>query len=69
MKAEEIHIAVSPMTNTIYAGKVTRNRVEWIDKKEVTEQALATVAEYMDGVYKEIEFPSGTLFWHPKPHQ
>jgi hypothetical protein len=68
VKASEISIQVSPITNTIYAGRVTNtgNHPVWEQKKDVTEQVLSTVAQYMDGTYEEIEFPSGTLKWVQK---
>lgn len=67
MKAEQISIRVSPMTNTIYAGHIESNgkQTYWVDKKDVTEQVLSAVAEYMDGEYVEINFPGGTLTWTP----
>lgn len=66
MKANEIKIAVSPLTNTIYAGKVNKNGTEWLDKADVTEDIIEAVAEYMDKSYREIEFPTGILRWESK---
>lgn len=66
MKAEEISIKVSPLTNTIYAGKVNKKGTEWLDKIDVTEQVLSAVAQYMDGQYSNINFAAGTLTWKPK---
>jgi hypothetical protein len=68
MKVSEINIQVSPLTNTIYAGKIvnTGGHPQWSQKKDVTEQTLSAVAQYMDGQYSQIEFPSGTLVWQPK---
>lgn len=68
MKANEISIQVSPMTNTIYAGRITNtgNPPVWSQKKDVTEMVLSAVAQYMDGHYTEIEFLQGTLIWKTK---
>jgi hypothetical protein len=66
MKANEIKLAVSPMTNTIYAGKLNVKGTEFLDKLDVTEQTLSAVAQYMDGTYTDIHFPSGTLKWVQK---
>jgi hypothetical protein len=68
LKANEISIQVSPITNTIYAGRITNigNPPVWEQKKDVTEQVLSAAAQYMDGTYEEIEFPSGTLKWVQK---
>lgn len=69
MKVDEISIQVSPITNTIYAGRIinTGNPPVWSQKKDVTEQVLSAVAQYMDGQYSEIDFPAGTLIWKSKP--
>jgi hypothetical protein len=68
LKADEIQIQVSPITNTIYAGRIsnTGKYPIWQQKKDVTEQTLSAVARYMDGHFTEIEFPSGSLVWKPK---
>lgn len=68
MKASEISIQVSPLTNTIYAGKITNsgNYPVWSQKKDVTEEVLSATAQYMDAEHTEIEFAAGTLIWKPK---
>jgi hypothetical protein len=66
MKANEIRIAVSPLSNTIYAGKTNKQGNEWLDKADITEDAIGAVAEYMDKSYSSIEFSAGTLIWQPK---
>jgi hypothetical protein len=67
LKASEISIQVSPLTYTIYAGRITNTGKypQWSQKKDVTETVLSAVAQYMDGQYAKIEFPSGTLIWQP----
>lgn len=66
MKAEDIRIETSELSNTIYAGKVSKEGTQWLDKHDVTEQVLSAVARYMDGTYSEITFPAGTLMWKSK---
>lgn len=61
-----IKIAVSPLTNTIYAGKVNKKGTEWLDKIDVTEVVLSAVAQYMDGNFTEIDFGVGKLKWEQK---
>jgi hypothetical protein len=65
MKAAEIRIKVSSLTNTIYAGKINKKGNEWLDKADVTEEILSAVAQYMDGNYTEIDFGVGKLKWEP----
>lgn len=67
MKANEIKLAVSALSNTIYAGKTNKKGTEWLDKTDITEEALGVVAEYMDKSYSVIEFPQGKLIWEKKP--
>ncbi|TCI99988.1 DUF7446 family protein [Cytobacillus praedii] len=68
MKAQEIQIQVSPITNTIYAGRIsnTGSYPAWSQKKDVTEQVLSAVAQYMDGNFTEIDFGVGILKWESK---
>jgi hypothetical protein len=63
MKATEIKIKVSPLTNTIYAGKINKKGNEWLEKVDLTEEILSAVAQYMDGNYTEIDFGVGKLKW------
>lgn len=44
----EHHVAVSPLTNRIYAGKLTKDRLCWRDgKSDVTGEACAAVAQHV----------------------
>lgn len=62
---DDLEIAVSPMTNNIYAGFEQSPGV-FKDKTQVTEQVIGATAMYMDDEYKEIDFPAGKLKWEPK---
>lgn len=48
MKVDDIHIGVSPITNRIYAGKVSKNGQTWELKKDVTNLVISAVMEHMD---------------------
>ncbi|MNW56852.1 hypothetical protein D3C74_346040 [compost metagenome] len=65
IKASEINIETSEMSNIIYAGKVSSKGDQWTQKHDVTEQVLTAVAQYMDGTYSRIRFPAGNLVWEP----
>lgn len=46
--AKEIKVAVSPMTNVIYAGTTIRNGTAWgAGKQDVTIDALVAVAQHV----------------------
>jgi hypothetical protein len=43
----KLHVGVSPLTNRIFAGRVTKNGLYWREGKEdVTGSACAAVAEH-----------------------
>lgn len=42
----ELHIAISPLTNSIFAGHIATNGVSWLSNKtDVTGEACAAVAQ------------------------
>lgn len=44
-----LHIAVSPLTNTIYAGSVLKDGLTWgSNKTDVTNEALGAVARHVE---------------------
>ena len=47
MKVDEIRLGVSPLTGTIFAGKLDKSGKGWLDKKDVTEEAVRSVFEKM----------------------
>jgi hypothetical protein len=50
MKIEDIQIGISPITNTIYAGTITKDSKEWKQKKDITGQFIAVMlAKFPEG--------------------
>ena len=44
----KLHVAVSPLTNTIYCGSVTQDGKGWLSNRtDVTGEACGAVAEYV----------------------
>lgn len=61
---KNLHIACSPLTGTIFAGRVLRDGRTWAaGKKDVTIEALVAVAEHAMkfGAPVEISRPDGTV--------
>ena len=64
----KIKVSCSPLTNTIYAGKVRQNKTmppTWINKDDVTDDVIASVFEWLkhnceDGEtnYFEVKYPN-----------
>lgn len=47
MKLTELEIHASPITNTIYAGKMNKSKNEWLTEREdVTDKVHAAVVEW-----------------------
>jgi len=53
--SKKLHVAASPLTGTIFAGKVLKNGVWGADKQDVTLEALVSVAEHALHFGKPIE--------------
>lgn len=43
----EYHLGNSPITNTIYAGTLNKAKTMWLNKSDVTEEALACVRDHL----------------------
>ena len=53
---KKIRVAVSPLTNTIYAGTILKDGQTWgADKQDVTFDALVAVAEHVVEYGKPVE--------------
>jgi len=53
---KNLHVAISPITNTIYAGSVLKDGRTWgANKKDVTIEALVAVAEHVLKRGKSVE--------------
>jgi hypothetical protein len=46
MAYENLKLGVSPITNTVFAGRVNKKGDMWIDKVDITKQFLACVVDY-----------------------
>ena len=48
MKTNKIHVAMSPLTGTIFAGDVIKDGRAWgVNKEDVTIEALIAVAQHV----------------------
>jgi molybdopterin biosynthesis enzyme MoaB len=53
---KKLHIAVSPLTGTIFAGTVLKDGMTWgVNKQDVTIEALVAVAEHALKFGKPVE--------------
>lgn len=43
----EYHVAASPLTDRIYAGRVNKAKTEWVSKSDVTDEAIEAVREHL----------------------
>lgn len=41
------HVGCSEITGTIYAGTVKKNGFEWLNKSDVTEEAIGAVRDHL----------------------
>ncbi len=48
MAYEKLKLGVSPLTNTVFAGRVNKEGNMWIDKVDVTEQFLSCCCDYFE---------------------
>ena len=48
MAYENLKLGVSPLTKTIFAGRVSKKGGMWIDKVDITEQFLRCCMEYFE---------------------
>ena len=44
----QYHVGCSPITGTIYAGTVNKSGNAWLNKSDVTEEALASVRDHLE---------------------
>ena len=48
MAYEKLKLGVSPITKTVYAGRLNKKGDMWIDKVDITEQFLRCCLEYFE---------------------
>lgn len=57
---KKLHVATSPLTNTIFAGRVLKDGRTWAaNKQDVTIDALAAVAKYVEKFGNPVEIRNG----------
>lgn len=56
----KIRVAVSPLTNTIFAGKILKNGTWATGKQDVTIDCLNAVAEHVKAFGKPVEVTDAT---------
>lgn len=49
MKLEEITLGHSPLTDSIYAGRLNKAGDKWLDKKDVTNEFIDCVIKRWEG--------------------
>lgn len=48
MSGKKIHVSLSPLTNTIYAGSISKDGMLWgKDKTDVTDEAICAVVDHI----------------------
>jgi hypothetical protein len=57
----DVKIWVSPLTNKIYIGTISKNGKEALVKREVTIEAINAVSQHLDSAQLEYESEAGTL--------
>ena len=53
MTADEIHIGCGLFGLSIYAGKLNKKGTMWTQKKDVTEEAITAVRDYLVGLIED----------------
>ena len=56
---ERIKLGVSPITNTIYIGRVDSKEKLWLEKRECTDEALCVVRDYLCALVGETKTSFG----------
>lgn len=48
MAYENLRLGVSPLTKTVFAGRVNKKGDVWVDRKDVTQDFLRCVFDYFE---------------------
>ncbi len=62
MKTKDIRLAVSPLTDHVYAGKIAKDGVAWQEKKDVTNDFLAAVVARWKNCEQTISGSDGSKY-------
>ena len=60
MKADEIRVAHSELSDRVYAGKLSKDEKCWTQKKDITSDFLAALISKFGGCVSEINGSNGT---------
>lgn len=62
MKAEQIALGVSPITKTVFAGRLNKGKNMWLEKTDVSDMFMACVIERFVGYVEEVEDNAGNKY-------
>ncbi len=62
MKIDEIRVAKGSLSDRIYAGKLAKNNIEWLQKKDITNDFLSAVIERFAGFTEKITSSDGKTY-------
>ncbi len=62
MKAEQISLGVSPITNTVFAGRLNKRKSMWLEKHDVTDNFIGCVIERFGGSVEVVESDNGSQY-------
>ncbi len=59
MKVEDLHLALSPLTDTIYVGTLNKKGDTWLKKKDVTNEFITAVIQKWSGYTQTLTDSNG----------
>lgn len=62
MKAEQISLGVSPITETVFAGRLNKGKNMWLEKADVTDMFTDCVIKKYLGHTTEVEDEKGNKY-------
>lgn len=60
MKIDQVTLGVSPLTETVFAGRLNKAKNMWLEKHDVTDMFIGCVIVKFGGHVTEIESDNGT---------
>jgi len=62
MTAQQIALGVSPLTKTVYAGRLNKKGNMWLEKADVSDMFMACVIQKFEGYTEEVEDDKGNKY-------
>lgn len=62
MKAEQIKLGISPVTDTVFAGRLNKKGNMWLEKADVTDMFIGCVIQRFEGSVETIESSDGSEY-------